>query len=594
LNSDTAALEIGPTSSVIRLPLLLFLVFSGVFTAKATAYHFDALLGDDGADGSSSRPFRTISRANRLRLKPGDELRFRTGQEFPGNLLLDEHDAGTSEAPVMIASTGNGVARILAGAGCGIRIRNAAGIEIRDLEISGAAANRNIGSGIRFENDTAQALRHVRIRDVSCHDFGGVPVVTLNPAGKSHHYDFGQGIALCAIRPVHPRNPSTEPNSTVPVRGFADVVIQDCRVSGCQGYGIHFDGPDPTDENAYAHSDVRVTRCWTHDNPGDGDYFNNHSGSGILLSSVAGGRVESCRAWENGRECKAYTGGPCGIWAANSTRIVFQQCESFRNRTGSLDGAGFDLDGGVTDSVIEQCYSHENDGAGFLLYSYPGAPLRFAKNICRFNLSVGDNRRGSYAGIYAGAHGGRWEGLLILQNTVITDVTNLESAAMGLITEGNPGDIRIHHNLFVARGGLPAFRGGRLPGLKLQGNAWWSETGAPRFVCDGREFDGLTAWRSAVERATVDGPTEDLELDPHLDLDGVIPTTSSGNDPSTFGRYRPAADSPLTLHLRSRRLPPATLPLEVRDFFNHSPAEGAPWLPGADAFPRIHGSVNAP
>jgi hypothetical protein len=72
-------------------------------------------------------------------------------------------------------------------------------------------------------------------------------------------------------------------------------------------------------------------------------------------------------------------GGPCGIWTAASRRVVIQQCDSFDNRTGrAADGDGFDLDGGCVECVLQYDYSHGNDGAGILVYTYGGAPTRIA------------------------------------------------------------------------------------------------------------------------------------------------------------------------------------------------------------------------
>ena len=45
-----------------------------------------------------------------------------------------------------------------------------------------------------------------------------------------------------------------------------------------------------------------------------------------------------------------------------------------------MDGVGFDFDGGVTNSVMQYNYSHDNDAAGFLRAQYAFAPQPM-KNI---------------------------------------------------------------------------------------------------------------------------------------------------------------------------------------------------------------------
>ena len=46
------------------------------------------------------------------------------------------------------------------------------------------------------------------------------------------------------------------------------------------------------------------------------------------------------------------------VWAFDATKITLQYKESYANKSGSgKDGAGFDLDGGVTNSVMQNNYS---------------------------------------------------------------------------------------------------------------------------------------------------------------------------------------------------------------------------------------------
>ena len=55
-----------------------------------------------------------------------------------------------------------------------------------------------------------------------------------------------------------------------------------------------------------------------------------------------------------------------GIWTYNSNDVLIQYNESYDNKAGHIDGDGFDLDGGTTNSILQYNYSHDNDGAGIL------------------------------------------------------------------------------------------------------------------------------------------------------------------------------------------------------------------------------------
>jgi hypothetical protein len=134
-----------------------------------------------------------------------------------------------------------------------------------------------------------------------------------------------------------------------------------------------------------------------------------------------GGLVDRCVAWENGALCNQTPGGPCGIWTAGSRRITIQRCESFRNRTGNApDGDGFDLDGGSIECVLQYNYSHDNDGAGILVYTYPYAPWADRGNIVRYNICEGDAvKLGDYGAIHVGNDGHGMSGIEIYHNTFI-------------------------------------------------------------------------------------------------------------------------------------------------------------------------------
>ena len=93
--------------------------------------------------------------------------------------------------------------------------------------------------------------------------------------------------------------------------------------------------------------------------------------------------------------------GPVGIWTWMSDHITIQYCISYRNRTskGGKDGGGFDLDGGVTNSLIQYCLSYENEGAGYGLFQYPGAS-GWSNNVIRYCVSINDAHTTEGAGSF--------------------------------------------------------------------------------------------------------------------------------------------------------------------------------------------------
>ena len=185
--------------------------------------------------------------------------------------------------------------------------------------------------------------------------------------------------------------------------------------------GINCFGAWNPEDEEYAHANIYVGNCRAYRNAGIPGK-ESHSGNGIILAQVDGATIEHCETYENGRLNDHEGGGPVGIWTWDSNRVVIQFNESHHNRTGSSkDGGGFDLDGGVRNAIVQYNYSHDNDGAGYLLAQFEGAKA-FHGNVIRYNLSENDGRRNSFGGIHlwsTGANGGI-RNTTIYQNTVLT------------------------------------------------------------------------------------------------------------------------------------------------------------------------------
>jgi hypothetical protein len=446
--------------------------------AGRTFYVSAAGTADDGNDGRTpAAAWRTIARANAAGLRAGDALLFRGGDAFRGNLRLGRANAGTARRPVVIGSFGRGRATILAGGGDGVAVRNAGGVRVHDLVFRGAGWGkdagpaRNSGSGIAFENALPGdvKLAHVRVDRVEVSGFGRFGITVGGRRGKS---------------------------------GFRDVRITRADVHGNRDGGIETHGRFSPRAVGYANEDVYVGRCDAHDNPG---YARScrHVGDGIVLSDVDRATVERCRAWGNGGRCTCRD-GPVGIWAWDANAVTIQHCESHHNRTaGPADGGGFDLDGGVTNSVLQHNYSHDNDGAGFGVYQFRGArPMR--ANVVRHNVSVNDGRRNGYGAIQLMNCGSGVRNVEIHDNVVrvgpvlggppgsLPSAVRLKSATAG---------VRVRGNLLVVSGGVPLVRvRGRQDGLTFHDNLFRAADGRLCFWQAGRVYRSVEAWGRALSQ----------------------------------------------------------------------------------------------
>lgn len=282
-----------------------------------------------------------------------------------------------------------------------------------------------------------------------------------------------------------------------------------------------------------------------------------------------------------------------GIWTYDSKRITIQYCESYANKSAGADGGGFDLDGGVTDSVIQYCYSHDNHGAGYLLACYADAPP-LSNNVIRYNISQNDGRRGGYGGIMLWGAGSndKVENTLIYNNTVYmgteTAVVSGSPSAVRFSSANSTG-IKFWNNLFITNGGLRIINSDTAfatSAVQFQNNNYWA-MGAFSLKWGGATHASFGAWTSAATtQERLASTLVGLNLDPAL----VAPGGGSviGNASllaSSLTAYKLQGTSPLIdegLNLQSLfGVNPGAL-----DFYQ----AGVPWGADFDIGAHEHGS----
>lgn len=445
---------------------LCLCVVSPVYAAD----YYVSLSGSDANPGTAAAPWLTFARVNTADLEPGDRVLLRGGDIFSGRLMLDALDSGTPTAPVSIASYGAGRATIRSGTRTAITAYNAAGIRVQNLNVVGDGTGSS--SGIVFYTDTPGVkLPFVRIEGVEVSGYGkdGIEIGSWN--GTS---------------------------------GFRDVRITRAWTHHNARTGILVYAQQPN-----AHENVYVGHSRAFDNPGIPSSATN-SGSGIVLGGVNGGTVEWSVASGNGRLNTA-VGGPVGIWAYDSARILIQYNESYDNHTASTaDGGGFDLDQNVSESVVQYNYSHDNDGAGYLLAHRPDTAAHNA-NIVRFNVSENDGRRNSYGGIELW---GRITGARIHNNTVrMSPTASGRSAAVRVWNAGVEdrlaAQVLFQHNVFITTGGAPLIEvtppQARTTDLRFEANLYHASGDAFAIRWNDSTYASLQAWRSTGQETTTAG-----------------------------------------------------------------------------------------
>jgi hypothetical protein len=468
--------------------------------------------GNDAATGTSpSTAWQSLGKANSVVIRPGTRLLLQGSQRFTGQLVFDARDAGDAHNPIQVGSYGKGRATIIA-SGSGIGIKDTAGIDIRNLSITGPASAGQTGAGINIYDDltSARKLDHISIAEVGISG-------------------FANGIAL---------------GSANDSAGFRDVSVTNSALhdnldAGMVTYGPPFRTASPS----YANEDLHITNVAAYRNRGNPLIAAYSSGSGIVLGSVKNATVAWSTAYDNGGSGHSRP-GPEGIWAYNSTHVTIEHNISFGNRTrNAVDGNGFGLDDNTSDSCMEYNLSYNNDGAGYLVYT-SASNRGAAHNVVRFNISSGDaaDRNPRFGGITVS---GKVEGTAVYQNTVIMHL-RAGHFSPALVLAGAVQDVTVRNNLFMTpTGPVIASYGLSSSAALLQGNDYYAPAPDWSVFWGKATYTSLQAWRLASGQETVKDHPVGLTANPELASPLLGLRARTPGDAHVAQRFTPRPGSPL-------------------------------------------------
>ncbi|MFN7139807.1 MAG: FG-GAP-like repeat-containing protein, partial [Limisphaerales bacterium] len=215
-------------------------------------------------------------------------------------------------------------------------------------------------------------------------------------------------------------------------------------------------------------------------------------------------------------------------------------------------------------------YSHDNDGAGYLLCDSPSN----SGNIVRYNISQNDGRKNGYAAIHTY---GNIHNTEIYNNTIYISQTTGSPRAIYL--QSGATNVRFRNNIIYSAGGAKLIEiSGNQNGLVFQGNCYYA-TGAFSIIQNGVTYTSLNAWRNATGQERLNGTSVGFQLDPQLTNAGGGWTLNDANALTSLNAYRLKSSSPLI----DRGVNLAALGLNTGqyDFFGGAVLQGAGYDVGA-------------
>lgn len=321
--------------------LILCVLFAPTIHSQ-NKYYFSSK-GMKEENGTKQQPFTSLKTLSQLTLKPGDSVFFRGGDTLAGNVSLS-NAKGTKQHNIVFTSYGKGKCSLNGGSDEAFKINASSNFQISNT--------RFIGAG-RKTGNTTNGLRLVRCKNFMVND---VDVTGFQKSGLLlYNCENGEVNRVFAHE-----------------NGFGGILVEG-------DYQKRFSNK------------IHIINSRADDNPGDPTNLDNHSGNGILVGNCRNILIEYCSATNNGWDMPRIGNGPVGIWAYEADSVIIQHCISYRNKTatGAADGGGFDLDGGVTNSIIQYCLSYENWGSGYGIFEYWGAG-KWKNNTVRYCISIND------------------------------------------------------------------------------------------------------------------------------------------------------------------------------------------------------------
>jgi len=362
----------------MRIPLLLYFLLISLTSSAAWSitdpmvthkFYIDSQNGNDNETGTTKkRAWKTLAKVNEQTFEPGDQILFKRGSKWDGQLV--PKGSGTKENPIIFSAYGKGALPVIAANGMftdAVLLKNISNVAVEFLDISNrnpAVKEQKTGpTGLRILAENIGTISNIRISDLYVHDINGD-----NKKGSKE----GHGIFWDCQGP----KPSNIEN----------LLIANCKLERVDRNGIRGNGTFSFRDNWFPNKNLVIRNCTLEDIGGDG----------IVIKAFDGSLVERNKLFHIRTRAKD---NAVGIWphSSDNTIIQFNEVAYTQNRDRSNDGQSFDIDGNCNNTIIQNNYSHDNDGGFMLIISdaINAKSWMTKNNIVRNNLSIndGNNRK---------------------------------------------------------------------------------------------------------------------------------------------------------------------------------------------------------
>jgi hypothetical protein len=368
--------------AILFVVLAGFLVFAlaGPALAAGATYYVNCAAATNG-NGSSTSPWNNLPTVNSQTFAAGDSLLFNRGTTCAGSFVFKS--SGTSASRITIDAYGTGALPIIDGTGQNraVKLLDTSYVTMQNLEIENSMV-----WGVLVTTD---------------HDAPAVGITLANLV--VHHVTGGDYTAMSAkwtglvvFAPGMVVEPNmTKGSGTYDRKSYFDSVLVDNVTAydttlwaGIFVWGVQIDqdfqwARDCVNQ-AIQSRNITIQNSTVHNTYGDG----------IAQYCSQNGTIQSNVVYQSGMQPPPESiGTPVGLWWWSSENMVGQLNESYDNHSPGVDGGGFDIDYGSTNSTMQYNYGHQNSTYCTSVFGYSGATTT---NIVRYNVCAGDGTVHTY------------------------------------------------------------------------------------------------------------------------------------------------------------------------------------------------------
>jgi hypothetical protein len=488
------------------LLVVLMTVFAAPSNAQAvgTIYYVNCATGNDSNNGlSPSTAWRTTTRANQQAYTAGDQILFARGAVCSG-AAFEPVGNGAVGNPVIVADYGTGNLPVIDGVGAhepALFLFNVQNYTVRNLDLTQHGQTPQTikaddgKDSDQFSDEYMRAIVHIL----------GLGPVGVQACGEA-----------CTVRNIRLEDLKVHDGSWNGIYGGAGFYQLDTNTFGyidnlvvtrVESWNNHKSGLDVTSTYTktitYGSTNIQVLDSYFHDNGADG----------AVIGPAKHVLIDGNEASFNGQLRDARL----GLWTWDSQDTAIQFNNSHHNvtpdNTGQArDGGGFDCDLGSEDCMMQYNWSHDNEGEGFLILTWPigfGYSRGVSHNIqMRYNISERDAKKlACPITIFGGVLPG-----VIYNNTIYYEPDRLAGSPMfqaegGALCSsiwaksGNP-TVHVYNNIFINNGTVNRSAVSNFAWTDAKGtfffnnNLWYRVEGGVRFRWSKTNITTWSGWQA--------------------------------------------------------------------------------------------------